>query len=76
MNELHGDVLPRLRLHDLVDGDDVRVVQRRGGARLPSEASRLRLVAREGGGKHLECDLAAEFNVLGQIDLAHPARTE
>jgi hypothetical protein len=37
-HELHRDVPPSFGLADLVDRDDVRVVQRRGGAGLANEA--------------------------------------
>jgi hypothetical protein len=60
-------------LADLVDGDDVRVVEGGGGARLQLEARHAVGVGGERAGEELERDAAAEALVHGEVDLAHPA---
>lgn len=45
-------------------------------ARLLSKAAHARLVPREGRGQKLQRRLVTERDVLGDIDLAHPARGE
>jgi hypothetical protein len=76
LEQLHRDERPPLVLVHLIDGADVRVVQRRGGARFAQEAlHRLRLVGailRQ----ELERHLARELHVFGEIDHAHAARAE
>jgi len=61
-------------LIDRVERDDIGVVERGDGSRLAFEAF-------TSGGSHagrqdLESHLAAERQVLGEVDLAHPATTE
>lgn len=71
---LHGDERPPVVLADVEDGDDVRVVETAGGARLAGEAL-------AGGGvervrEHLHGDVTADQRIAGQIDLAHAAAAE
>ena len=61
---------------DLVDGDDVGVVEGRGGAGLLHEAGAAMRVGEAIGGQDLDRDLAAEAGVAGAVDLAHPAGAE
>ena len=77
---LHGDegaLLPvALRLPDLVDDRDVRVVEGGGHAGLPHETrSRLR-VRRLALGQHLQGDGPAQVEVLGEEHFAHRPRAE
>ena len=61
---------------NVVDREDVRVIERRGGLgflREPPEPVRIR---GEVGRKDLDRDFAAERGIARAIDLAHPARTE
>ena len=61
---------------DLVDGEDVRVVQRRGGVRFllePVEPLRVRRVLRR---QQLERDAAAQPRIVRQVHLAHPTNSE
>ena len=74
---LHDDVAPPVgQLAERVNRADVRVVERRGAARLTLEAVKARRVAHEGGRQDLHRDLAAEASIPGEVDLAHAAMTE
>ena len=73
IHELHGDEMDAVRLANLVDVSDVRVVDGRGGFRFAHETRTAFLVLGELRRKDLESDLAAELRILGQIDIAHPA---
>ena len=61
---------------DVVDGQDVRVVQRRRGARLLLEAAEPLGIGGERRREHLDRDLALEPRVARAIDLAHPPRPD
>jgi hypothetical protein len=60
-------------LANLVDGANVRMIQRRGRAGLSSETLNRLLVLRRIVGKKFKCNEAAEQRVLGLIDDSHPA---
>ena len=70
---LHRDVRAAVGLAAVVDGDDVRVVEARGGLRLAPEALDELAVLGVALGHDLERDLAAEARVLGQVDRRHAA---
>ncbi len=59
------DELRAVHLPDLVDGEDVRMIEGRGGARLLPEALYLVFVMREVFGQELQGDAAAEACVFG-----------
>jgi hypothetical protein len=61
---------------NLVDGDDVRVVQRRGRLRLGDEAAHALVVAHQVRRQDLQRDAAPKRLVAGDVDLAHPAGPE
>src|SRR5262245_3076029 len=63
-------------LADLVNGDDVRMIEGGGYARLLREAPHAPCVSRELGRQQFYGDFAAELRVLGQPDLTHPAFTQ
>lgn len=63
--QLHGQQRLAIGVIDLVDGADVRVVQRRGGARLALEALEREVVARELRRQELERDVAPQLRVVG-----------
>lgn len=65
-----------LGLANVVDGADVRMVQRRRRSGLPLKPFERLAVAREVFGKELERDAAAETRILGRIDNAHATRPE
>ena len=73
LDELGGDEVEPVDLADLVDGDDVRVVERGGGARFLREAAHPAFVPGEFVRQQLERDPAPEPRVAGQVDFAHPA---
>ena len=67
--------LPTVVLADIVDRDDVRVIEARGGFRLLPESAlglRLRHLDRE----EFDCDGALELGVRGAVDDAHAAAAE
>jgi len=59
----------------IVDGDDVGVRERPGGARFLCQPRQLRRIVRSGG-EHLDRDLASELDVAGREDPAHAAARE
>jgi hypothetical protein len=73
---VHGDEENAVRVAGAVDGDDVRMVERSSESRLPQEALAEPLVLRKVPGERLESNLAAELDLLRQIDLTHPAAGE
>ena len=75
-DELHDDVVDALGRLDLVDRDDVRVVERGGGAGLLDETGAAVRVDVPLGGEDLDRDLAPEAGVAGPVDLAHAPGAE
>ena len=72
--EVLGDEVGRaVVVAPVVDGDDVRVVQGRGGLRLGPEAAEEGLVVGEGGVQDLHRHPTAEADVVGQEDLGRRA---
>ena len=63
-------------LPNVVDGEDVRVVERAGGASLLLEACEALGVCRELRGQHFDRHVAPDLRVAREIDLAHPALAE
>ena len=61
---------------DVVDGADVRIVQRGNRARFLLEALPRFRIGRERAGEHLDGDRAIEPGVARAVDLAHAARAE
>ena len=59
---------------DVVDGADVRIVQRGNRARFLLEALPRFRIRRERAGEHLDGDRAIEPRVARAVDLAHAAR--
>ncbi len=72
----HGDEQEVLGLARLVDGHDVRVVDRGGQLRLPQEPAPARRVLAQCGRQQLERDAALESRILGQVDDARSAPAE
>ena len=70
---LHDHVVDAVDRAPVVDRDDVRVRQRRRGARLAAEPVDEPLVAGERAVQDLDRDLAREHGVVRAEDLAHPA---
>ena len=63
-------------LADFVDGADVGMVERGGGAGLALEALERARVAGQVCREEFQRDEAAEFRVLGFVDDTHPATAE
>jgi hypothetical protein len=74
---LHGHERPSFVVAaDLVDGHDVRVVQRRCGARFVSQAEQVLGRFREMRRQQLDRDLAAKLVVVGEKDFTHGSRAK
>jgi hypothetical protein len=76
LQQLGDDVRAALMRADVVDGEDVRVAEPGGGARLLLEAREAARLADLGDRDDLHGHLAREPHVDGAIDLAHPPRAE
>ena len=72
-HELGGEVVVPVRLADLVDRQDARMVERRCRLRLADETGHPLVVVGELRRQDLERDLTVETPVLGSEDLTHPA---
>ena len=73
----HDDELPSiLGLADLMDGTDVRLVQRGSRSRFLQEPALVEGIATDLGGDELECDGAVEPDVPGPIDHSHAAAAD
>src|SRR4029079_11353927 len=65
-----------IRMPQLVDGGDVRMIERREHDRFPLESREAIRRARELRRQNLECDLALELGIARAPDLPHPARAQ
>ena len=63
-------------LVDLVDGADVRMIERRRGARFAQEAAVERLVACRSAGRNLSATWRDKLHVFCSVDHAHAAGAE
>src|ERR1035437_6253842 len=61
---------------EIVHGEDVRVVQRTGGASLVFKSREMRLVVRESGGEQLDGNFAGEPRIARPVYLSHAAGTD
>ena len=76
VQQLHDGVGHAVVAPDVVDGEDVRMRQRRHGVRLALEAGAAGGVAGDIRGEHLDRHLAPQPGVARAVHLAHAARTE
>ena len=76
LDELGDDEVRAVDFADLVNGEDVRMVERRGRPRLLLEAAHAVRVCGEAAGSSLSATLRLEPRVLGQVDFPHPAQAE
>ena len=76
VEELHRDVVGAVPLAAVVDADDVLVLEAGGAGGLAAEALDELLVLGEAAVEHLQRDLAPELEVLGAVDVGHPAGAE
>lgn len=61
---------------DVVDGEDIRVVERGGGAGFLLKAQQAIGITGERGRKHLDRHIAVKSGVACSIDFTHPTRAE
>ena len=73
---LHDDVVDPISLTNIINGGDVRVVDRRRGASLRLETTPAIRVSGDILGKDLDRDRPIETGIHCQIDLTHPTLTE
>ena len=73
LDELHRDELLRRSHPDFVDGDDVRMVQRRGGLRLLQEPALAVVVQGRALRQELHRHESVQEQVAGAIHDAHPS---
>src|SRR5581483_695466 len=76
VEELHDEIGGAIVRSELVDGDEVRVVERARGARLLFEAAQAIGVARDVGGEHFDRDVAADAGVARTEDFPHASRAD
>ena len=76
LDELHDDVRARRVVAEVEHGDDVRVVERRGGLCLVAEAGEEVGVLAVLGPQELDRDVALELGVAGAVDRGHAALPE
>ena len=74
LHQFHRQEQPALVLFDRVNRDDVGMIQRGDGSRFAGEALAAIRIGGDGVGQDLEGHPPAEFQVLGLVHLAHPAR--
>ena len=72
-DQLGGDVMRVFRLPDLINGDDVRMIQRQDGASLLLEATHSLLIFGEKAGQPFERDFTTHPGVVSEVHFAHPA---
>jgi len=58
---------------EFIDGDDVRMVETRGGFGFLLETEQALGVSRKFGGENFDGDTTIQTRVNGVVDLAHPA---
>lgn len=68
--------MERRRAIDIVDRKNVRVIQRRGGARFLLEAAQSVGISRECRRQNFDRDIAHEPRIARSIDFAHAARAD
>src|SRR5207249_6698144 len=74
--EFHGVVMDAAFAADAVDGNDVRMLQRGGGAGFVLEALQLARVHGSGERQYLESDATIEGDLLNFVNHAHAAAAD
>src|SRR5262249_6053538 len=70
-NKMHVLIPP-----NLVNGDDIGMIERRGSTAFALEALYLCVVAGKLGGQDLDCNPAVEHEIVREIHLTHAARAQ
>jgi len=73
---MHGDEEHALHIPGAVDRDDVGMIERGRQTRFAQEALAKSLVVGELARKQLDRDRPSEVELLGEVDLPHPASSE
>jgi hypothetical protein len=73
LDHLHDEIVDALVAADVVNGADVRVIERRHHARLALEPGAALLVGRPHRGQDLQRDGAAQARIVRAVDVAHAA---
>ena len=73
---LHDQEVDPVLVADVMEGADVRVVQRRDGFGFSLESLLEIRISRNVLGQHLDGDGAVQAGVAGLVDLTHPARAD
>ena len=73
LDQLSRDKTRVLKRPDLVDGQDVGVIERRGGLGFLDETTNAVLVGCDLGEQNFQSDLSAKLSIFGKIHLAHTA---
>lgn len=73
--KFHGDEGLALRLADVVNYADIRMIQGRSGTRLSLKAIQCLLIARQLRRQKLERDVATEAGVFGFVNDTHSSAT-
>ena len=76
LQQFGDDVLDASVRPDIVNGEDVRVVERRRGARFLLQPSQAVGTGGDGGRQHLDRDVTREPRITRTIDLAHGAAAQ
>src|SRR6185437_1489574 len=76
LEQFHGDKRPAFELTYVIDGADVRMIERGRGARFASESFDRLGIVRDIVGEEFQRNVSAEARVLGFVDHAHSAATQ
>src|SRR5258708_12657046 len=76
VDKLHGNEVETFGLSDFVNMSDVWMVERGGGFRFLNKTTHAVRICSEVSRKNLECDLAIEGYILGQINFPHTTRPQ
>src|ERR1019366_10388882 len=76
LDQLHDDQVPAIRLHELVNRADVRMLKTRSGNCLAAEALTTLRVPGEILRQHLDCHHSLKARVTGPVNLAESSSTE
>jgi hypothetical protein len=70
---LHDEIVGSILVTDVMEGADVRMIERRDGAGFMFESRAELRVGCEGLREHFDCDRALEARIARLIHLSHPA---